>query len=92
PLSAFAEPDSFTLEQIKKITTKGIISGGKKYTVEIIYQDSQSNAFRAGAIASDLILNEKVDLILASSTPVTTNPVADQCELYGVPCITNDTP
>ncbi|MFX8573846.1 hypothetical protein ABTM22_20145, partial [Acinetobacter baumannii] len=32
PLSAFAEPDSFTLEQIKKITTKGIISGGKKYT------------------------------------------------------------
>ncbi|WP_424192421.1 ABC transporter substrate-binding protein [Ampullimonas aquatilis] len=92
PLSAFAEPDSFTLEQIKKITTKGIISGGKKYTVEIIYKDSQSNAFRAGAIASDLILNEKVDLILASSTPVTTNPVADQCELYGVPCITNDTP
>ena len=33
-----------------------------------------------------------MDIICASSTPDTTNPVADQAELNGVPCVTNDTP
>ena len=30
--------------------------------------------------------------MVASSTGDTTNPVADQCELNGVPCITSDDP
>lgn len=92
PLAAFAEPDLFTLEQVKKAVAGGILSGGKKYAVEIIYKDSQSNPNRAGSAAAELILRDKVDLVVASSTPATTNPVADQCELNQVPCITNDTP
>jgi branched-chain amino acid transport system substrate-binding protein len=39
-----------------------------------------------------LILKDKVNLVVAGSTPTTTIPVADQCERYGMPCITNDTP
>jgi branched-chain amino acid transport system substrate-binding protein len=92
PLAAFAEPDKFTLEQINKLVASGIVSGGKKYAVEIIYKDSQSNPNKAGSAAAELILRDKVDLIIASSTPATVNPVADQCELNGVPCITNDAP
>ena len=34
----------------------------------------------------------KVDLILASATPDTTNPVADQAEVNEVPCITTNCP
>lgn len=92
PLAAFAEPDKFTLEQVKKAVAGGITVGGRKYAVEIIYKDSQSNPNKAGSAAAELILRDKVDLVLASATPATTNPVADQCELNGTPCITNDAP
>lgn len=92
PLAAFAEPDKFTLEQVKKATAGGLMLGGKKYAVEIVYKDSQSNPNKAGSAAAELILRDKVDLVLASATPATCNPVADQCEANGVPCITNDAP
>lgn len=92
PLAAFAEPDQFTLEQIKKAVAGGITIGGKKYAVEIVYKDSQSNPNRASSAAAELIMRDKVNLVVAAATPATTNPVADQCELNGMPCITNDTP
>jgi branched-chain amino acid transport system substrate-binding protein len=50
------------------------------------------NSNRASDAASELINNDAVDLVLAASTPDTTIPVADQCELNGVPCVTTDTP
>lgn len=92
PLAVFAESDDFTLNQVRKAVAGGIKVGGTTYPVEIIYKDSQSNSNRAAEVASELILDDEVDLVLATSTPATTNPVADQCELNGVPCITNDTP
>jgi branched-chain amino acid transport system substrate-binding protein len=92
PLAAFAEPDKFTLEQVRKATAGGIVLGGRKYAVEIVYKDSQSNPNKAGSAAAELITRDKVDLVIASATPATVNPVADQCELNGVPCITNDAP
>ncbi|GAA6142718.1 ABC transporter substrate-binding protein [Hydrogenophaga sp. 5NK40-0174] len=92
PLAAFAEPDDFTLAQVRKAVAGGIMVGGKKYAVEIIYKDSQSSPNKAGTAAAELILRDEVDLVVASATPATTNPVADQCELNGVPCITNDAP
>ena len=55
-------------------------------------RDSQSNPNRAGELAAQLINNDKVDIMVASSTGDTVIPVADQCELAGVPCITADDP
>ncbi len=92
PLAVFAEPDAFTLAEVKRSLAGGVKVAGKTYAVEIIYKDSQSNSNRAAEAAADLILKDKVDIVVAASTPATTNPVADQCELNGVPCITNDTP
>jgi branched-chain amino acid transport system substrate-binding protein len=71
---------------------KGLESGGKIYHVEIVSKDSQSSGTRASEVASELILRDKVDLILASATPDTTNPVADQAEVNEVPCITTNCP
>lgn len=92
PLAVFAESDAFTLEQMAKVLKGGVTSGGRIYPVEIVYKDSQSNSNRAAEAASELILKDKVDVVVAANTPATTNPVADQCEVNGVPCITNDTP
>ena len=92
PLAVFAEPDPFTLAEIKKLTANGIKAGGKTYAVEVIYKDSQSNSSRAAEVTNELILKNKVDLVISGCTPETTNPVADTCELNGMPCVTNDTP
>ena len=43
-------------------------------------------------MAADLILRDEVDIIVAASTPDTVNPVSDQAEANGVPCITTDCP
>ncbi len=54
--------------------------------------DSQSSPTRAGQVAEQLALQNKVDLILATSTPETTNPVAAQCEKQGTPCLSTVVP
>ena len=50
-------------------------------------QDSQSDPSRASVVARQLILQDKVDMILTTSTPETTNPVAVACEKLGTPCL-----
>src|SRR6478735_11882692 len=92
PLAGFGEADGFILEQVRGILSKGLENGGKTYKVEIISKDSQSNGSRAAEVASELILGDKVNLIVASATPDTTNPVSDQAEVNEVPCITTNCP
>ena len=92
PLAGFGEPYGYILGGLSKIFESGIQNNGKTVKVEIITKDSQSSANRAAEVASELILNDKVDLLLATDTPDTTNPVADQAELNEVPCITTNCP
>jgi branched-chain amino acid transport system substrate-binding protein len=92
PLAGFGEADGFILEQVNGLLAKGLVSGGKTYPVQIITKDSQSSGNRAAEVASELILGDQVDLILASATPDTTNPVADQAEVNEVPCVTTNCP
>jgi len=92
PLAGFGEADPFILEQVRGILAQGLSVGNRTYQVQIITKDSQSNASRASEVASELILGDKVDLVLAASTPDTTNPVADQAEVNEVPCITTNCP
>ncbi len=92
PLAIFAEPDAFVLDQVRRSIGDGLMINGSRHPVEIIVKDSQSSSNRASSVAQELIYDDEVDILLATSTPDTTNPVADQAELNGVPCITNDTP
>jgi len=92
PLAGFGEADAFILEQVRGILAKGLQNGGKTYKVEIVSKDSQSSASRASEVASELILGDKVNLIVASAAPDTTNPVADQAEVNEVPCVTTNCP
>ena len=92
PLAAFAEADDHVLKGIQAALANGVENNGKKYNIEIISKDSQSNPNRAAEVAADLMLGDEVDIIVAASTPDTTNPVADQAEVNEVPCITTDCP
>src|SRR5712691_4678983 len=88
PLAGFGEADGFILEQVRGILAKGLQSGGGAYQGQIISKDSQSSGSRAADVASELILGHKLELIVASATPDTTNDVADQADVNDVPCIT----
>ena len=92
PLALFGEADKWTVEQMKQTFKDGITVAGKKYSVEILIKDSQSNPNRAAEVASDLILKDKITLMVVSSTPETTNPVSDVCELNETPCISSVCP
>lgn len=92
PLAGFAEADDFVLEGVQAALAGGVENNGKMVNIEIISKDSQSNPNRAAEVAADLILGDEVDIIVAASTPDTTNPVADQAEINEVPCITTDCP
>jgi branched-chain amino acid transport system substrate-binding protein len=82
----------WVIDQMKTVFKDGISIGGKKHTVQIFLKDSQSNPNRAGEVANDLILKDKVTLMLTAGTPETANPVCDACELNGVPCISSVVP
>jgi branched-chain amino acid transport system substrate-binding protein len=92
PIAAFGEADQWVLAEAKKTLADGITVAGEQHPVEILYRDSQSNANRASEVTAQLINRDKVDMVIGSSTGDTVVPVADQCELAGVPCITADDP
>jgi branched-chain amino acid transport system substrate-binding protein len=92
PLAPFGEADKWVIEQMKIAFKDGLVIGGKKHDVQILLKDSQSSPNRAGEVANDLILKDKVTLMLTAGTPETANPVSDACELNEVPCISSVVP
>jgi len=92
PLAPFGEADKYILDAVTKVFAAGLTVAGVSHPVQIIVKDSQSDPNRASSVAADLITSDKVDLMLVSSTPETTNPVSDQCELNGTPCISTVAP
>jgi branched-chain amino acid transport system substrate-binding protein len=92
PLAGFGEADSFVIAGVRKAAGKGLTLRDGAHPVEILVRDSQSDPNRAAEVASRLILSDKVDLMLVASTPETTNPVADQCEANGMPCVSTMCP
>ncbi|MGZ4149865.1 MAG: ABC transporter substrate-binding protein [Actinomycetota bacterium] len=93
-LAGFASGDNFVVDRIRATDayTKGFKVGGKTYTVDIVVKDTQSDPNRASQVARELILQDHADIILTSSTPETTNPVATVCEAQGVPCVSTVVP
>jgi branched-chain amino acid transport system substrate-binding protein len=92
PLAAFGEADSFVIDALRPLMQKGVALGSSFVPITVTVKDSQSDPRRASEAASQLILQEEVDLMLVASTPDTVNPVADQCEANGVPCISSVAP
>jgi branched-chain amino acid transport system substrate-binding protein len=92
PLAAFGEADEFVLGIMRNRLAEGLKIGGATYAVEIIDKNSESSSDTASSVAQELIVDDGVNLVLVSSTPDTTNPVADQCEANGVPCISTVAP
>ncbi|MGA2795209.1 MAG: ABC transporter substrate-binding protein, partial [Roseiarcus sp.] len=92
PLAGFGDADSYILAGVNDTLKSGIALGKQTYPIEILVRDSQSNPNRAGEVAKDPIVKDKIDVMVVASTPETTNPVASQCEIEEVPCISTVAP
>lgn len=90
--AGFTDGDPYMLSAVRAQFASGMEIGGKKYAVEILDRDSGSDPAKAGELAQQLITKDKVDILLATSTPETTNPVISQCEANTTPCITTVAP
>ncbi len=93
-LADFGTSDTWILSKIAQTSQykNGFKIGGKTYPVTIKSYDTQSDPNRAGDLASQAILSDKVDLLLTSSTPETVNPVATKAETLGTPVICGNVP
>lgn len=91
-LAGFGEGDGFVLDTARKTLANGLKVGDKTYAVTILDKDTQSDPARAAQLAKDLINNDGIDMMLATSTPETVNPVADACEAAGVPSLSTIVP
>ncbi|HVN23694.1 MAG TPA: ABC transporter substrate-binding protein [Syntrophorhabdales bacterium] len=95
-LSSFGETtpwvDDRVLAEINKDGGIFIKEAGKKLPVRIKLMDSESDPTKAGDVASKLILQDEIDLMITLHTPDTVNPVDAMCERYQIPCISSNAP
>lgn len=96
PLAAFSEATPWAEERVLAAVNKDggiyVAEAGKKLPVKIKVVDTESNPTKAAEVASKLILEDKVDLMVVFDTPDTVNPVSAMCERYQVPCIALNCP
>jgi branched-chain amino acid transport system substrate-binding protein len=90
--SSFGETDAYLLRKVRTALAQGLTSGRRKYDVEIVDADSQSDAQTAAKVAADLVHRRHIDLMLCTATPETVNPVSDVCEKAGMPCLSTAVP
>ena len=90
--AGFGEPDPYVIGLARAAFKNGLLISGTNYSVEIVTRDSQSTPATSAQVANDLIHSQNVDLMLATSTPETVNPVSDASEAAGVPCVSTVVP
>ena len=93
-LADFSQSDAYVLAKVRAAAAyaKGLKIGGKTYRLEIVPIDSQSSPTRATQVTQQLILQNKVDLVVTSSAPETTNPVAVECQQLRTPSLATVVP
>lgn len=93
-LAGFAVADKFVIDTVRKTSafSKGVKLGGTTYDIDIVVKDSQSSTNRASQVAKELINQNHADMVLVTSTPEVTNPVASVCESLHTPCVSTVVP
>jgi len=81
----FGETAPWVVEQIQNHVKDGIDIGGKKWAVEILVRDSQSDVNRMGSLGNELVLRENVDLLLVADGLAA--PALEICDQNGTPAV-----
>lgn len=82
----FGIADNWHLAKMRALLKDGLEIRGKRYPVEIIAKDNQSDSTRSQQVASDLILRDKVDLMLVQDSDAAF-PAGQLCDVQGIPMV-----
>lgn len=82
----FGEADTWSLERIRAALKDGLTIGGTHYKVDIVVRDTQSDANRGATMSSELVLREKVDLLLVQDSDAAL-AAGQLCDVNGVPMV-----
>lgn len=93
PLASFGEGTPYVEQAAIDAVNRqgGVVLDGKRYRLELVYEDSCSNAQLAGEAAQKLI-RQGIDIMIVSNTADTVSPVSAACERAGIACISVDAP
>lgn len=92
PRAPFGVADEWNLTRIRALLKDGLaVAGGKRLAVEIVVKDNQSDPNRSLQVASDLVLRDKVDLMLVQDGDAAT-PAGQLCDVHGIPMVSTMTP
>ncbi len=91
PRGEFSEAADWNVQQILNLVKGGLKIGNSNYEIQVLTRDNQSTATRAAQVGNELVLREKVDLLLGddSESPVA---VGELCDQVGTPFISTMTP
>ena len=82
----FGEADPWSLERVRAALKDGLTIAGTNYKVEIVVRDTQSDANRGATMSSELLLREKVDLLLVQDSDAAL-AAGQLCDVNGVPMV-----
>lgn len=82
----FGVADEWHLGKMRELLKNGIEVNGKRHAIEIVLKDNQSDPNRSQQVASDLVLRDKVDLMLVQDGDAST-PAGQLCDVHGIPMI-----
>ncbi|OGB20026.1 MAG: branched-chain amino acid ABC transporter substrate-binding protein [Burkholderiales bacterium RIFCSPLOWO2_12_67_14] len=91
PRAPFGVADQWHLAKVRELLKNGLEVGGKRVPVEILLRDNQSDPNRSVQVASELVLREKVDLMLVEDGDAST-PAGQLCDVHGIPMISTMSP
>ncbi|HUG21069.1 ABC transporter substrate-binding protein [Piscinibacter sp.] len=87
PRAPFGVADEWQLARIRTLLKEGLpVAGGKRLPVEIVLKDNQSDPNRSMQVAQDLVLRDKVDLMLVQDGDAAT-PAGQLCDVHGIPMV-----
>lgn len=92
PRAAFGVADAWQLARMRSLLKDGLaVAGGQRLAVEIIHKDNQSDPNRSLQVVSDLVLRDKVDLMLVQDGDAAT-PAGQLCDVHGIPMVSTMSP
>ena len=92
-IAVFAIADKWGINLVKEYLGDEMVLGdGKKHKVSWLLRDTQSDDSRASQVTSDLILNDKADILSVGGSPTTAVPAAVMAETNKTPILCTNCP
>ena len=93
PIAIFAIADKWGIDLVKEFLGDDMVLGdGKLHKVSWLLRDTQSDDSRASQVTSDLILNDKADILSVGGSPTTAVPAAVMAEANKTPLVSSNCP